>query len=179
MTNSARTEAREVAVWDPAVRIFHWTLAASIGWEMLAEAGTDRHEAVGYLILALVLFRLAWGFLGPRHARFADFLVRPMRTLGYLAEIARGRPRRYLGHNPAGGAMVLALLTAAAATAVSGWAMTTDALWGADWIENLHEALANGAVALVAFHVAGVLLAGIQHRENLLRAMITGRKRRQ
>ncbi|WP_101341641.1 cytochrome b/b6 domain-containing protein [Cereibacter azotoformans] len=178
MISSAPTRAREVTVWDPAVRIFHWTLAASIGWEMLAEAGTDSHEAVGYLVLALVLFRLAWGFLGPRHARFADFVARPARVLGYLAEIARGHPRRYLGHNPAGGAMVLALLASVAATAASGWAMTTDALWGAEWIEDLHETLANATVALVALHVAGVLLAGIQHRENLVRAMVTGRKPR-
>ncbi|MGP3698016.1 cytochrome b/b6 domain-containing protein [Rhodobacter sp. NSM] len=176
--NTRPGKAREVTVWDPAVRVFHWLLAASIGWEMLAEAGTDSHEAVGYLVLVLVLFRIAWGFLGTRHARFSDFVARPARVIGYLAEIARGRPRRYLGHNPAGGAMVLALLASAVATAVSGWAMTTDALWGAAWIEDLHETLANGTIALVAFHVAGVILAGIQHRENLVRAMITGRKPR-
>lgn len=167
---------REVTVWDPAIRIFHWTLAASIGWEMLAEAGTDSHEAVGYLVLVLVLFRLAWGVFGPRHARFADFVARPARVIEYLGEIARGQPRRYLGHNPAGGAMVLALLASAAAAAVSGWAMTTDALWGAAWIEDLHELLAYGTVTLAALHVAGVILAAIQHRENLVRAMITGRK---
>ncbi|MEL5876857.1 cytochrome b/b6 domain-containing protein [Cereibacter sphaeroides] len=176
VTDSLGPRAAGVRVWDPAVRLFHWSLAGAIAWETLAEAGTDSHEVVGYLVLVLVTFRIAWGFVGPRHARFADFVVRPARVLAYLKDILGGHPRRYLGHNPAGGAMVLALLAAAAATGLSGWAMTTDALWGVEWIEELHETLANGTLLLVALHVGGVMLAGFQHRENLVRSMVTGRK---
>ncbi|MCE6950649.1 cytochrome b/b6 domain-containing protein [Cereibacter sphaeroides] len=171
-----RRRPAEVRVWDPAVRAFHWTLVAGMSWEMLAEAGTDSHEAVGYIVLGLVAFRVLWGFLGSRHARFSNFVTSPARALSYLGEIARGRPRRYLGHNPAGGAMVLMLLTLVAATAASGWAMTTDALWGVEWVEDLHGLLAYGTVVLVVAHVLGVIVAAVQHRENLVRAMITGRK---
>jgi cytochrome b len=165
-----------VRVWDPFVRLFHWSLVAGMGWELVAEAGTEAHEIVGYGLLALVALRVAWGFVGSRHARFADFVTGPARVFGYLRAIAHGHPARYLGHNPAGGAMVLALLAMVAATGGTGWAMTTDALWGAEWIEELHETLADLTTALIAVHVAGVVLAALQHRENLVLAMITGRK---
>lgn len=165
-----------VRVWDPLVRVFHWSLVAGMAYEQIAEAGTDWHEWIGYGLLGLVAVRAVWGFVGTRHARFSDFVTGPGTVLRYGADILRGHPKRYLGHNPAGGLMVLALLAAVAATGLSGWAMTTDALWGEEWIEDLHEALANGLLVLIALHVAGVILAGFQHGENLVRAMITGRK---
>lgn len=173
---SAPSEPVAIRVWDPAVRLFHWSLVAGMAVEFLAEAGTDLHEAVGYGLLGLVALRVLWGFVGSRHARFADFVTGPRAVLGYLGAVIRGHPRRYVGHNPAGGAMVLALLALVLATGGTGWAMTTDALWGEEWIEEIHEVLADATLVFIAAHVAGVVLASLQHRENLVAAMITGRK---
>jgi cytochrome b len=135
------------------------------------------HEATGYVIIVLLGVRIVWGFVGSTHARFADFVYRPSRVVGYLADTARLRARRYLGHNPAGGAMVVALLVVLAATAGSGFAMTTEAFHDAHWVEEVHEVMANVAILLVGLHLAGVAVASLEHRENLVRAMITGRKR--
>lgn len=172
------TRPATARVWDIAVRVFHWSLVAAMAYEYLFEEGTRPHEVVGYAILGLVAFRVAWGFVGTRHARFADFVAAPAATWRYVVDIARGRPARFLGHNPAGAAMVLALLMMVTLTAATGWAMTTDALWGEDWIEELHEAAANLTLVLIGLHVLGVVLASWQHRENLVKAMITGRKPR-
>ena len=165
-----------IAVWDPIVRLFHWSLVAAMAWELFAEAGTKAHTWVGYFILALLALRIVWGFVGTRHARFTDFVRSPTSVLMYMASVAANRPRQYIGHNPAGGWMVIVLMATIAATGISGWAMKTDALWGEEWIEELHEALANGMYLLIAIHVAGVVIASVQHRENLVRAMFTGRK---
>lgn len=170
------TRSATVPVWDAAVRLFHWSLVGAIAYEFLAEAGTPVHEILGYVALTLVGLRVLWGFVGSAHARFSDFVTGPFTTLSYLKDILSGHPKRYLGHNPAGAAMVLALLAAVFATGGTGWLMTTDALWGEEWIEELHETLAYGTLALVGAHVAGVVLASVQHGENLVRSMITGRK---
>jgi cytochrome b len=135
------------------------------------------HMRVGYIIIALVLCRIAWGFVGSRHARFTDFVPGPRRFISYCRDLLRFRARRYLGHNPAGGAMIVALLFMLTVTAGSGYLMTTDAFWGVEWVENLHKAAVNMMIGLVGLHVAGVVLSGLAHRENLIRAMITGRKR--
>ena len=165
-----------IKVWDPLVRIFHWSLVVGMAYEMLAEAGTDTHEFVGYGLLGLIAFRIIWGFIGTKHARFSDFVTNPMDTVAYVKEIVFGHPKRYIGHNPAGAAMVLLLLLAVTSAAGTGWAMTTDALWGEVWIEKVHEIAAYSTIVLVAGHVIGVIVASIQHRENLVRSMITGQK---
>ncbi len=128
-------------------------------------------------IAALVALRIVWGFVGPRHARFRDFLRRPRVVMTFLMESLRLRAPRHLGHNPAGGAMIVALLATLAVIVGSGMAMTSDAFWGVGWVEELHEAAAYSALALVALHVAGVVLASFEHGENLVAAMVTGRKR--
>lgn len=165
-------------VWDPLVRVFHWSLVASfvVAW-LSAEAWGDLHEWAGYAAAALIAFRLAWGLIGPRYARFAQFVRRPSSVVRYLADIMKGREKRYLGHNPAGGAMILALILAMAGTAFTGWLYTTDAYWGVEWVEELHEGLANTLLVLVLLHIAGIAIASLRHHENLVRAMITGRKR--
>ena len=175
MSNHAITKS--VPVWDVFVRLFHWSLVAAMAWEFIGRSGNDLHEIVGYFILGLVGLRIIWGFIGTRYARFASFVVSPRNAIGYLLSVVTGHPARHLGHNPAGGAMVILLLAFITATAVSGWAMTTDALWGSEWIEELHEGLANITMVMIFVHVAGVILASLQHRENLVRAMVTGRKR--
>ncbi|MEZ5667884.1 MAG: cytochrome b/b6 domain-containing protein [Alphaproteobacteria bacterium] len=182
MTTATASEpaaaAATVRVWDPAVRLFHWGLAASfaVAW-ISAEEWQALHEWAGYAAGALIAFRLVWGVVGTRYARFAHFVPTPRGALGYLRAIAGGREARHLGHNPAGGAMIVALLVAMAGLCLTGWMQTTDAWWGVRWVKQTHELLANGLLALVGLHVAGVLLASLRHRENLVRAMVTGRKR--
>jgi cytochrome b len=172
------TPPATVKVWDPFVRAFHWSLAALF---LLAYATGDEVEQVhivaGYTIAGLLALRILWGLVGPRHARFSDFVRSPRAVLAYLRNMVLLRAPRYLGHNPAGGAMVVALIVMLIGTCTTGYMMTTDAYWGAEWVEEVHEALANLTVGLVVVHVLGVLVASFEHRENLVKAMITGRKR--
>ena len=169
---------RTVTVWDPAVRIFHWSLVAAFAAAWLTGDEWDAaHEAAGYVILGLVAVRVIWGLVGTRYARFWQFVKRPRDVLDYLREMLAAREHRYIGHNPAGGAMVVALLLALIGTGGTGWMMTLDMFWGAGWVEGLHEVLADATIVLVAVHIAGVVLASLRHRENLVRAMFNGRKR--
>ncbi|QAU47102.1 cytochrome b/b6 domain-containing protein [Bradyrhizobium guangzhouense] len=167
-----------VKVWDPFVRIFHWSLACLF---VLAYATGDEiarvHIAAGYAIAGLLAIRIIWGFVGPRHARFSKFVRPPREVLAYLRDLALLRAPRYIGHNPAGGAMILALMIALAGTCATGYMMTTDAYWGSKLIEHVHEFLANLNVGLVVAHVLGVVIASFEHRENLVASMISGRKR--
>jgi cytochrome b len=121
--------------------------------------------------------RLIWGVVGTPHARFSQFVKSPLVVANYLKDIVTGREVRHLGHNPAGGAMIVALLATLIGLCISGWLMTTDAFWGSEMMEDIHETLANLALTLVGLHVAGVLWASFRHHENLIRAMVTGRKR--
>jgi cytochrome b len=167
-----------VKVWDPFVRIFHWSLVGLFAFAFLTgDEWQNPHELAGYTIAGLVCARILWGLFGSRHARFSDFVRSPLRILGFLKETATLSAPRYIGHNPAGGVMVLALLAAIGVIAATGYMMTTDAYWGVGWVEEAHEIAAWSTLGLVALHVAGVVLAGIEHRENLVKAMITGRKR--
>ncbi len=167
-----------VKVWDPFVRLFHWGLAASfvIAW-ITAEEWDSLHHWAGYAAGALIALRLIWGLIGTRYARFTQFIKSPRATLKYCGHILRGAEPRYLGHNPAGAAMIIALILAMAGCILTGWMYTTTMFWGSEWVEEIHEALANGLLFLVLLHVGGVLLASLRHHENLVRAMITGRKR--
>ena len=171
-------EVRTVRIWDPAVRAFHWGLATSIlvAW-LTSDEWKSAHIWVGYVAAALVAFRILWGFIGTSYARFQSFLKSPSDTAHYLAAMASGRERRYLGHNPAGGAMIVALLATVALLGLTGWMQTLDRFWGDEWLEETHELLADGLLVLIAMHVAGVLLASWRHGENLVLGMISGRKR--
>ncbi len=176
----ARTgEEETVRVWDPLVRIFHWSLVAGIALAWITSEGLDRvHELIGYGVATLVAIRFVWGFVGTKYARFSQFVKGPRATLGYLRQIATGRAPRYLGHNPAGAAMIVALLTTITGTLVTGWMITLDAFWGVEWLEDLHEVMATFVLVLVGLHVAGVIHASVVHRESLVKAMITGLKRK-
>lgn len=167
-----------VKVWDPFVRLFHWSLAALFVAAYATGDESERaHMIIGYAMMALLALRVVWGFVGPAHARFADFLRSPREVSAYLRDMASLRARRYLGHNPAGGVMIVVLLAMLCFTGATGYMMTLDALWGAEWLEDVHEAAANLTLALVGLHVAGVLASGLLHGENLVKAMFTGRKR--
>ena len=177
---SATTANREpsVKVWDPFVRICHWSLVVLFAVAFLTGDEIERiHVAAGYGIAGLVTARIVWGFIGPRFARFSDFVKGPRAVTGYLIEAASLKAPRSLGHNPAGGAMIVALLILLAGLSVTGYLMTTDAYWGSKVLEEIHEALANISLLLIGLHVAGVILSSLEHGENLIKAMITGRKR--
>ncbi|MFP4610942.1 MAG: cytochrome b/b6 domain-containing protein [Thiohalophilus sp.] len=181
---------KEVRVWDVFVRFFHWALVLSF---MLAYLSEDEwlglHTFAGYTVLLLVGLRLIWGLIGTRHARFTDFVKRPAEIKQYLKEVFLLRPRRYLGHNPAGGAMVELMLITLLLTTLSGlatyaveegagplagWIAHEAAGW--EFVEDVHEFFANFTLLLAVFHVAGVLVESLLHRENLVRAMFTGKK---
>jgi cytochrome b len=197
--------ATEITVWDPLVRLFHWTLVIAFTLAYFSQEGPFEellermdgewlqaiHVWAGYTIAGLLLFRLVWGFAGPRHARFGDFVRGPRATLRYVKDVLILRAPRYLGHNPAGGAMAVILLLSLTITVVAGLM-----LYGADKglgplagllldsseaaihsIEEVHEFFANLTLLLVVGHLVGVIWESLLHRENLARAMITGRKR--
>jgi cytochrome b len=199
-------------VWDIAVRVFHWSLVAFfavayVSGELESEL---LHAYAGYVVLALIGFRVVWGFIGTRHARFSEFIVGPAATLRYTKSLLTARPLHYLGHNPLGGWMVVALLlclfgacwsgveaygaqghgplASPATTFVSAAAANDDrdrrgererrrrkAEEDEFW-EEIHETLSHLALLLVLLHVLGALVASALHRENLVKAMITGYK---
>lgn len=167
-----------LAVWDIFVRIFHWSLVTSfaVAW-LTTEEWNRLHEWAGYAAVALVAMRVLWGIIGTEHARFSDFITSPLGVFRYIGDILKGRERRYLGHNPVGGTMIIALLSGICGLGLTGWMMTSNAFWGVEWVEEVHEVIANGMLALIVLHVVGVLVAGFRHHENLVAAMVTGRKR--
>lgn len=167
-----------VKVWDPVVRIFHWTVVAGCILDLfIVEDGELAHRVIGYTVAAALFVRLVWGFVGTKHARFANFTPGPRRLRSYLSALARGREPRTLGHNPAGAVMMLLLMALLVGVSVTGWMMGLDAFWGADWLEQAHEALANAILVLAMVHAAAALFESWRHRENLVWSMVTGRKR--
>ena len=167
-----------VKVWDLFVRAFHWALVVAFATAWYSGGIWDNpHLVAGYVVLALVVARLAWGFVGSRYARFSDFIYGPRVILRYAADMLHMRAPRYLGHNPLGGAMVIALLATLLIICITGVMMTTDAYWGVSWVDDLHGTASSVALGLVALHVGGVIFASIEHGENLVRAMINGMKR--
>lgn len=174
--DGAVASGAKVLVWDLPVRVFHWLLAASFaGAWLTAEHERWRllHVTLGCTVLALAVLRIAWGIVGSPHARFAAFVRGPGAVVRYLGGLARGKPQHYLGHNPAGGLAIVALLALAIAAAAAGLATYT---LGDAW-EDVHETLANLMLGLVGVHVAAVVASCWLHRENLVHAMFTGRKR--
>jgi cytochrome b len=199
---------KQVRVWDRFVRVGHWALVAGFFTAYLTEDELLRvHVWSGYTVGTIVALRIVWGFVGPEHARFSNFIYSPSKVMRYLAGLFRRSAARYLGHSPAGGAMVILLLIGLAGTVWSGLTVyaydqgagplagvvataqvgvatseqedDNESAFEAreDYWEELHELFANLTLLLVIFHIAGVLLASFVHRENLARAMVTGCKR--
>jgi len=184
--------AEHVKVWDPLVRMFHWTLAGAFAIAYLTEDDfLSLHVWAGYTILGLVLFRLLWGLVGTRYARFSSFVFSPGKVWSYVKNTLSFRARRYIGHNPAGGAMIVLLLASLLVTASTGLVLygaeenagplaSLSSSLGGDWgeaFEEVHEFFANFTLVLVLIHVAGVLVESLVHGENLVQAMWTGYKR--
>jgi cytochrome b len=171
-----------IRVWDRLVRSLHWLLAAAAGTAWASGHWQPRHfdavhHTAGYVCAAAVLLRLLWGVAGSRYARLRQFVRGPQAVWAYARALRAGHEPRYIGHNPLGGWMVLALWTCAAALSLSGFLYTTDWLWGYAWLENLHALLAWGLMALVIGHLGGVAMTSRRHREHLVAAMLTGDKR--
>jgi cytochrome b len=170
--------APRTKVWDPVVRLFHWVVVTGViaNLTVLSES-RDLHRYVGYVVFGAVVVRLAWGFIGRGHARFASFMVGPRAFLAYARAIMRGKDSRYVGHNPAGTAMIVLLVMLLVTVSVTGWMMGTDRFWGVAWVEQAHELSANAILAAAIIHVLGAVVESVRHRENLPLAMITGYKR--
>ena len=167
-----------VPVWDKLVRAFHWSLVGLfVVAYATAEDADGLHRFAGYCIAALLALRVVWGFIGSRHARFTDFVRSPRAVLAYLKLAGTHRAPRYLGHNPAGGAMTLALMAMVGGICWTGHLMTTSTGWGSEALEGVHAALANGTLLLIGLHLLGNLFSSVLHREDLTRSMITGLKR--
>ncbi|POZ50242.1 cytochrome b/b6 domain-containing protein [Methylovulum psychrotolerans] len=177
-----------IKVWDLPLRIFHWLLVLGFTVAYLTEDELlDIHVWAGYLVFALLAFRLVWGFIGSPYARFSQFLCSPLASIAYIKDLLAAKAKRYLGHNPAGAAMIVLLLLSLLATTLSGFAV-----YGADqgagplagigsdneelW-EEIHEFFANFSVVLIVLHIAGVILESVIHKENLAKAMIQGSKK--
>lgn len=182
---------KPIKVWDVFIRIFHWLLVIAFVIEFVTEDDLmGLHSNAGYLILCLLGLRVIYGFIGSRHARFSDFIYSPMVALRYVKDVFLFRPKRYLGHNPAGGFMIVVMLLSLIATSVSGVMalaveehagpmvefMSYVPHWIASASEDLHEIFANVSLFLVAVHITGVIVESIVHGENLVLSMINGRK---
>lgn len=171
------TKSPKILVWDLPTRAFHWLLALSFAGAWItadSERWRDMHVLLGYTVLGLIAFRLLWGLVGTRYARFASFTLAPRAVFDYLKSLATLKPRHYPGHNPAGSWAILALLALLATTAATGWAAYAES--GPEWLEELHEGAANAALALVLVHIAAVFASSLLHRENLVGAMLSGYK---
>lgn len=168
---------QKILVWDLPVRLVHWLLVVSFAGAFLtadSERHRDLHVLFGVTLVGLIVFRIVWGLAGTRYARFGSFAFGPRAVLRYLWSIATLRSVRYLGHTPAGSWAIWLMLALGIAVGLTGYGAYND---GPEWLEDSHDALAWSLLAVVGVHVAGVLLSSALHRENLVAAMIHGRKR--
>ncbi|MFP3888747.1 cytochrome b/b6 domain-containing protein [uncultured Ralstonia sp.] len=168
-----------VLVWDRVVRLTHWGVASLVLWDLVEDSGGPLHRSLGYVAVALVAVRLAWGVVGSDAARFRTWVPRPSDVMRYIKALRSGNAPRYLSHNPAGALVMLAMWALILGLGVTGWLSRLDAFWGEDWPIQLHGLLADALMALVILHVAAAMAMSVLHKENLIRAMITGRKRRE
>ncbi|MDE1182125.1 cytochrome b/b6 domain-containing protein [Paraburkholderia sp.] len=165
-----------VKTWDISVRFTHWTVAGIVVWNLFGP--TDQaHRVLGYIAAGLVVFRVIWGFVGTRYARFSAWWPTAAHLAEYLRSLAVGKPIRHLSHNPLGALMAIALWLLVIGLAVSGWMMRLDAFWGEDWLEGLHTALSVALQVCVCAHIVAAIVMSLWTRDNLIGAMLTGFKR--
>jgi len=181
-----------VKVWDPLIRLSHWTLAICFFIAYISEDDfMTIHVWAGYTIIALLIIRIIWGIIGTRHARFSDFVTPPSSALKYVIDSLNQRAKRFIGHNPAGGLMIITMLITLIMLSISGLAiyaieeqsgplapwLAGSSEWLEDITEEIHEFFANLMLAFIFIHLIGVVAESLIHRENLVRAMINGYKR--
>jgi len=168
---------RRYKVWDPLVRIFHWSLVVGFTANALFTEDESRlHEWIGYAVLALISIRIIWGVIGPRFARFTSFPPSPRGAMDQLSDMANGRRTAHLGHTPLGALMIYNLLLTILAIGVTGYMMTTNAYWGIEWVEETHEILVIWAEISIVAHIAAVIWESLRTGVNLPRAMVSGVK---
>ena len=168
---------RRILVWDVPTRVFHWLQALSFGAAYLtafSERMRNYHVALGYILLGLLVFRLLWGFIGTRYARFSSFLFNPGEVVAYLLTMIKRKPEHYMGHNPAGSVSVWLLLALGLFIGVTGVLALQDG--ASDLVVEMHGVATNVMLGVILLHLIGVAMSSILHRENLVRAMITGFK---
>ncbi|MCH8620449.1 cytochrome b/b6 domain-containing protein [Undibacterium sp. TS12] len=176
-TSCTESSTKKIQVWDVPVRLTHWLIALCFtGAYLTAEVDSLRllHISMGYTMLFLICFRLLWGFIGSKYARFSEFVRSPATVIRYLRGMISGHPAHFTGHNPAGAIAIIAMLGLGLIVTISGYANYNEL--GGEWLEEAHEIAANIMLAVVGVHIAGVLLASYLHRQNLVRSMISGRK---
>lgn len=171
-------EPNRVKVWDPVVRVFHWTVVTGCAVDyFLFPNGETAHRWVGYTVGLALVVRVVWGFLANGHANFASFVRGPRTIFEYLSTLKTGEGSRYLGHNPAAAVMIVTLMLTLATIIVTGWMQTTDSFWGVGWVQDLHGLAADGLLALAVIHASAAVFESMRHRENLIWSMVTGHKR--
>lgn len=172
-----QTSQETIYVWDRFVRLFHWSLVSCVLLDyFVIDDGEVVHQILGYLAAALVVARIVWGFVGTKYARFAEFFPTPSRINSHIRSLLSGRIDQHHGHNPLGALMIFALLSLVIALGVTGFMQGLDAYWGEEWLQDLHELLANMLIGLVAMHVSAALIMSHVERTNLIAAMVTGSK---
>ncbi len=183
-----KSNTTKVDVWDILVRIFHWSLVLFFSVAYLTEDDwLDIHTIAGYTVFLLLIFRLVWGVIGTKYAKFRNFLPQPKRAIQYLKDEISGDAKQYLGHNPAGAIMVYLLIIVLFLTTLSGMAIistegfgplagTFVSQWSGKTLEDIHELLTSLILFLVFLHIAGVVFSSFMQEENLVKAMITGKK---
>jgi cytochrome b len=168
---------QKIRVWDAPVRVFHWLLVLSFaGAYLSAESEVWRlvHVTLGYTLGGLLAFRLVWGVIGTRYARFSNFVRGPAAVVSYLKSIQARQPEHHLGHNPAGAVAIVLLMVLGLGITATGYITYNDL--GPGWVGELHDLLANAMVLVIIGHLVGVVTASLQHKENLVRSMVTGFK---
>lgn len=168
---------QSVLIWDVPTRVFHWSLAGSFAGAFYisdSERYRDIHVMLGYIFLALIVFRVLWGLIGTRYARFNSFWFSPGEVWAYTLSLLKRNSVHYLGHNPAGSVAIWLLLLSGLVSGVTGVMALEDI--GGDRVVEWHDLVSEGMLAIIALHVLGVVVSSVMHRENLARAMVTGIK---
>lgn len=185
----ATYDTKEIKVWDLWVRVGHWSLVTSfVICYFTQEDEYELHLQVGYFLLTLIVIRFLWGFIGTRHARFSDFVRSPPAVIRYLKLFIKKRSPAYVGHNPAGGMMIVLLLLGNLVIALSGIALDgaenrsgplggTTIFMYTSYANTVHVWATNITLGFITLHLLGIITTSLMHRENLVRAMITGKKR--
>ncbi len=169
--------SQKILVWDAPTRTFHWLQALSFLGAYLtsdSEKYRDFHVALGYILFGLIAFRLVWGFAGTRYAKFSSFFFKPSQIIAYLMSLFKGRAEHFVGHNPVGSVAIWLLLGLGITLGVTGVMLLQDDV--ADIVEKIHDFATDAMLVVIAVHLIGVFLSSVLHKENLVRAMITGAK---
>ena len=168
---------KKVHVWDKFVRIFHWSLVACVLANFFViDDGETVHQWLGYTASILVCARIVWGFIGSRHARFSEFFPTPAAIRQHLRDVMSGSKEHHDGHSPLGAVVMLSMLAIVLSLGATGYLQTTDAFWGEEWLQELHEGLASALIALAGLHALAAIVMSRIERTNLVAAMITGIK---